>query len=151
MSDMQSEHSQARSGTQTHMQRSTKAAANVTAVYACFIWDPNDLDWCEAPLQNEFGYVWSVKDNPPAYTHTHTHTHTQRQWSCQCSFNGVVNQREWEQPAKAARQPLYWVRADISTRPVSRLRLRLLSARPFLLFTTKAVAFTAQQKGLIIT
>ncbi len=72
MSDMQSEHSQARSGTQTHTQRSIKAAANVTAVYACFIWDPNDLDWCEASLQNEFGYVWSVKDNPPAYTHTHT-------------------------------------------------------------------------------
>ncbi len=32
------------------------------------------IDWCEAQLQNEFGYGWSLKDNPPTHTRTHTHS-----------------------------------------------------------------------------
>lgn len=54
----------------THMQHSIKAAANVTAVYACLMWDSNDIGWWELQLQNEFSYVWSQKDNTPTHTHT---------------------------------------------------------------------------------
>lgn len=56
----------------THRQHSIKAAANVTAVYACLMWDSNDLGWWELQLQNEFSYVWSQKDNTPTHTHTHS-------------------------------------------------------------------------------